>query len=59
MGLGRWGLTCKSNPFLLPYGRQEEGGGKLRIVVCFAGWNGLSPEAEGNLLGGILSIDGC
>ena len=33
-------------------------GGKLRIVVRFAGWNGLSPESEGYLLGGILSING-
>ena len=59
MGLGRWGgLTCKRNPFLLPYERQEEGGGKLRIVVRFAGWTVLSPEGEGNLLCGILPIDG-
>lgn len=33
-------------------------GRKFGIVVCFAGWNGLSPESEGYLLGGILSIDG-
>lgn len=51
------GMKCKSNPFLLPYLRQEEGG-KLRIAVRFAGWNGLSPESEGYLLGGILSING-
>ena len=59
---GQWGwedggLKCKSNPFLLPYGRQEEGG-EFGIVVRFAGWNGLSPESEGYLLGGIFSING-
>ena len=63
LSVGQWGwedggLKCKSNPFLLPCLRQEEGGGKLRIVVCFGGWNGLSPEGEGNLLCGILPIDG-
>ena len=39
-------------------GGKKKGGGKLRIVVRFAGWNGLSPESEGYLLGGILSING-
>ena len=63
LSVGQWGwedggMKCKSNPFLLPYGRQEEGGGKLRIVVRFGGWNGLSPESEGYLLGGILPING-
>ena len=34
-------------------------GRKFGIVVRFAGWNGLSAESEGYLLGGILSINGC
>ena len=62
LSVGQWGwedggLKCKSNPFLLPYERQEEGG-EFGIAVRFAGWNGLSPESEGYLLGGILPING-
>ena len=45
----------KENPFSSPQSREEKG---LRCLLCEELGMYLAAEGEGNLLGGILSIDG-
>ena len=63
LSVGQWSwedgeADVQKQPLSLALWEARRRGGEFGIVVRFAGWNGLSAESEGYLLGGILPING-